>query len=58
VPNNTDLLQPGHVFTCEPGLYYPGQGFGVRIEDDLWIDPDGEVHVLTDFPKDLAIEVR
>ena len=58
VPSNTDLLQPGHVFTCEPGLYYPDQGFGVRIEDDLWIDPDGEVHVLTDFPKDLVIEVR
>ena len=58
VPNNTDLLQPGHVFTCEPGLYYPDRGFGVRIEDDLWIDPDGDVHVLTDFPKDLVVEVR
>jgi Xaa-Pro aminopeptidase len=58
VPSNTDVLQPGHVFTCEPGLYYPDQGFGVRIEDDLWIDPDGGVHNLTDFPKDLVIGVK
>ncbi|MBU0704021.1 MAG: M24 family metallopeptidase [Chloroflexi bacterium] len=57
VPSNTDVLQPGHVFTCEPGLYYPDRGFGMRIEDDLWIDPDGKVHNLTDFPKDLVIEV-
>ena len=57
VPANTDVLRPGHVFTCEPGLYYPDRGFGMRIEDDLWIDLEGEVHILTDFPKDLVIEV-
>lgn len=57
VPSNTDVLQPGHVFTCEPGLYYPEQGLGVRIEDDVWIDVDGGVENLTDFPKDLVIEV-
>ncbi len=57
VPSNTDVLQPGHVFTCEPGLYYPERGFGMRIEDDLWIDPQGKVHNLTDFPKELVVEV-
>jgi len=57
VPANTDVLQPGHIFTCEPGLYYPDRGFGIRIEDDLWIDPDGEIHNLTDFPRELVIEV-
>jgi Xaa-Pro aminopeptidase len=55
--HNTDLLKPGHVFTCEPGLYYPHKGFGVRIEDVLWIDAEGMVHNLTPFPKDLVIEV-
>jgi Xaa-Pro aminopeptidase len=54
-PHNTDVLRPGHVFTCEPGLYYPDRGFGLRIEDDVWIDPDGVVHNLTDFPKELVI---
>lgn len=58
VPANTDVLRPGHIFTCEPGLYYPEQGFGVRIEDVVWIDADGNVHNLTDFPKDLVIEVE
>jgi len=56
-PSNTDVLQPGHVFTCEPGLYYPERGFGIRIEDVIWIDASGTVHNLTDFPKDLVIEV-
>ncbi len=56
-PTNTNVLEPGHVFTCEPGLYYPNRGFGVRIEDVIWIDPDGAVHNLTDFPKELVIEV-
>jgi Xaa-Pro aminopeptidase len=57
VPSNTDVLRPGHVFTCEPGLYYPERGFGVRIEDVVWMDPDGGVHNLTDFPKELVIEM-
>jgi Xaa-Pro aminopeptidase len=56
-PHNTDVLRPGHVFTCEPGLYYPDRGFGVRIEDDVWIDPEGVVRNLTDFPKELVIEL-
>jgi Xaa-Pro aminopeptidase len=55
LPSNTDVLKPGHIFTCEPGLYYPDRGFGVRIEDDVWVDPDGGVHNLTDFPKELVI---
>lgn len=58
VPSNIDVLRPGHIFTCEPGLYYPERGFGVRIEDVVWIDADGTVHNLTDFPKDLIIKVK
>jgi Xaa-Pro aminopeptidase len=54
-PHNTDVLRPGHIFTCEPGLYYPGRGFGLRIEDDVWIDTEGLVHNLTDFSKELVI---
>lgn len=54
---NTDVLQPGHVFTCEPGLYYPERGFGMRIEDVIWIDDAGSVHNLTNFPKELVIEI-
>jgi Xaa-Pro aminopeptidase len=57
LPSNTDVLKPGHIFTCEPGLYYPDKGYGMRIEDDVWIDADGGVHNLTDFPKELVIEL-
>jgi Xaa-Pro aminopeptidase len=57
LPTNTDTLQPGHVFTCEPGLYYPDRGFGIRLEDVVWIDQDGLAHKLTDFPKELVIEI-
>ncbi len=56
-PTNTSVLEAGHVFTCEPGLYYPEQGFGVRLEDVIWIDPDGGAHNLTDYPKELVIDL-
>lgn len=34
-------LQPGSVITCEPGIYIPEEGIGVRIEDDILITKDG-----------------
>jgi Xaa-Pro aminopeptidase len=42
-------LQPGHVVTVEPGLYYPGIG-GVCIEDTVLVTRDG-CENLTTFPK-------
>ncbi len=54
-PGNDDRLQPGSVFTIEPGLYYPERGMGCRIEDVLWIDEKGALHNLTDYPYELII---
>ncbi len=34
------VLQPGMVFSNEPGIYIPGE-FGVRLEDDMVITADG-----------------
>jgi Xaa-Pro dipeptidase len=34
VEGNTKLLEPGYVFSVEPGIYMPGL-WGVRIEDDF-----------------------
>lgn len=33
-------LQPGMVCSDEPGIYIPGE-FGVRLEDDMYVTPDG-----------------
>ena len=52
---NDTLLQPGHVVSVEPGLYYPEQGFGVRIEDTVAFAEDGRLINLTDFPYDLVV---
>jgi Xaa-Pro aminopeptidase len=57
VPSNDDVLSPGSVVTVEPGLYYPDRGFGVRIEDTVYLDDAGQFHSLTDFPKELVIEI-
>ena len=42
-------LQPGMVFTIEPGAYFPEWG-GARIEDDAALTPSGSVW-LTEVPR-------
>ena len=37
---NTDTLEPGMIFSVEPGIYLPGE-FGVRIEDLILVTEDG-----------------
>ncbi len=53
-----DRLHPGAVMTVEPGLYYPDREIGCRLEDTIWVRPDGAVEVLVDYPLDLVIPVR
>ena len=35
-------MQAGNVFTVEPGIYIPEEGFGIRLEDDVVIQKNGE----------------
>ena len=41
VGDNGTPLEPGMVFTLEPGLYLPDEGLGIRIEDDIVITEAG-----------------
>ncbi|MDO9545588.1 MAG: Xaa-Pro peptidase family protein [Pelolinea sp.] len=53
-----DLLIPGVVFTIEPGLYYPEKGVGIRIEDTVYLNGDGQFAILAKFPYDLIIPMN
>lgn len=42
----TEPFVPNMVFTVEPGIYIPEEGFGIRIEDNVVIQPNGEPYNL------------
>jgi Xaa-Pro aminopeptidase len=47
----TEPMQAGMVFTVEPGIYIPDEGFGIRIEDDYVIQEQGEpVNLMKNIP--------
>lgn len=48
-------IQAGMVFTCEPGIYIPEEGLGIRLEDDLVIQDSGSPFNLM---KDIPLEVE
>lgn len=55
-PSNPDVLEPGSLFTIEPGLYYPSRGLGVRLEDVIYTRPDGTFENLAEqIPYELEI---
>ena len=54
----TDTLTPGSVVTVEPGVYYPDEGFGIRLEDSVWVNPTtNRLEVLAPYPMDLVLPV-
>jgi Xaa-Pro aminopeptidase len=54
VAGNTELLQPGHAFSVEPGIYWPGR-FGMRLEDIVVIGDDGGPVPLNRVDHDLVV---
>lgn len=55
-PDHT--IKAGSVFTIEPGLYYPGKGFGVRLEDTYTAYENGTIEKLSDYPLDLVLPLK
>lgn len=44
-------IKAGMAFTCEPGIYIPEEGLGIRIEDDLIVQEQGEpLNLMADIP--------
>jgi Xaa-Pro aminopeptidase len=44
-------ISAGMVFTCEPGIYIPEEGLGIRLEDDLVVQTSGApFNLMGDIP--------
>lgn len=51
----TEPMTPNMVFTVEPGIYIPNEGFGIRLEDDVVIQEKGEP---LNLMKNIPIEIE
>lgn len=48
-------IKAGMVFTCEPGIYIPEEGLGIRLEDDLVVQASGQpFNLMKDIPLEAA----
>jgi Xaa-Pro aminopeptidase len=54
VTGNDELLEPGHAFSIEPGIYRP-ERFGMRLEDIVIIGADGDPEPLNSVDHDLVV---
>ena len=48
-------MKPNMIFTVEPGIYIPAEGFGIRLEDDVVIQEKGDPFNLM---RNIPIEVE
>lgn len=50
VDNKALPFKNGMVFTCEPGIYIPEEGIGVRIENDIVINGNTPIDLMESIP--------
>ena len=49
----TSKMELGNAFTCEPGIYIPEEGIGIRIEDDIIIGEKENLNLTIGIPKEI-----
>ena len=48
--NRYKPFEAGNILTCEPGIYIPHEGLGIRLENDILITHDGNIDLMADIP--------
>jgi Xaa-Pro aminopeptidase len=43
-------FEVGNILTCEPGIYIPAEGLGIRIENNILITKGGNVDLMAEIP--------
>lgn len=43
-------MEAGMVFTCEPGIYIPEEGLGIRLENDILLTENGNIDLMATIP--------
>jgi len=50
VGNKYRRFEAGMVFTCEPGIYIPAEGLGIRLENNILITENGNSDLMASIP--------
>jgi Xaa-Pro aminopeptidase len=50
IGNRYEPMKPGMIFTCEPGIYIPEEGLGIRLENDILITSKEPVDLMANIP--------
>lgn len=50
VSGKDQKISEGMVLTCEPGIYVPEEGIGIRLENDILITAEGHVNLMNSIP--------
>ena len=50
IGNRYEKMKAGMIFTCEPGIYIPEEGLGIRLENDILITTKGNIDLMQNIP--------